>query len=90
MSVRQYSFQNPVPWNNGRGVLSLLGALAQLTTNVSLLGGFSYNQSSHALALDLGGIASGGGRGDPIAFGTFLHDSYILRHSFSSSLIHEY
>ena len=77
MSVRQYSLYNLVPGTNG-GVLSLLRVLAQLKTKVSLLGVSATIQSHFSLGLRGHRFRRGSYR-----FWDFLHDSYILRHSFS-------
>ena len=69
ISVRQYSLCNPVPWIHGGGVLSLLRVLAQLKTQVSLLGVSATIESRFGLGLR--GHRFGGGGGGHIAFGTF-------------------
>ena len=75
MSVRQYSLYNTVPWIRGGGPIAFR-VLAQLKTNVSR---FSHNIVTLSSWTEGASLRGEG----PIAFGTFLHDSYILRHPFS-------
>ena len=80
MCVYELSSNNPVPWTNTGGPIDNAFAGFGAAENKGIaFGGFCHN----IVTLYKSWIEGASLRGGSYRFWDFLHDSYILRHSFS-------